>query len=56
MLSQLMLSLEMARSHGPVVKADGSWPRGCEFKPQHRILDGCKQLLAMTLKKNWKLR
>ena len=28
-------------SHGLVVKADGSWSRGREFKPWHRILDGC---------------
>ncbi len=28
---------------GLVVKADGSWPRGRGFKPQQRILDGCKR-------------
>jgi len=32
-----------ARSHGPVVKVDGSWPRGCGFKPWHCILDGYKR-------------
>ncbi len=32
-----------ARSHGLVVKADGSWSRGREFEPRHRILDGCKR-------------
>jgi hypothetical protein len=26
-----------------VVKVDDAWSRGCEFKPWHRILDGCKQ-------------
>ena len=29
--------------HGLVVKADGSRPRGCGFKPWHRILYGCKR-------------
>ncbi len=26
-----------ARSYGLVVNADGSLPRGCGFKPRHRI-------------------
>ena len=34
-------TLNMARRHGIVVKADGSQPRGREFKPWQRILDGC---------------
>ena len=41
----------MARCHGLVVKADGSWPRGRGFKPRHRILYGCKQFtLHLQLK------
>ena len=43
----------MARSHGLVVKADGSWPRGCEFKPQHRLLDGCKQFASYYIKEKF---
>jgi hypothetical protein len=41
----------MARSHGLVVKADGSWPRGRGLKPQHRILDGCKGFASDYIKK-----
>ncbi len=33
----------MGKSHGLVVKADGSQSRGHGFEPQHCILDGCKQ-------------
>ncbi len=36
-------NLLWARSHYLVVKADSLWPRGCGFKPQHHILDGCKR-------------
>ncbi len=39
-----------ARSHGLVVKADGSRPKGCGFKPQHHILDGCKQFASYYIK------
>jgi hypothetical protein len=38
-----------------VVKADGSWPKGCGFQPQHRILDGCKRFArAISLKEKLK--
>ena len=36
----------MARSHGLVVKADGSWPRDHGFKPRHCILDGCNRFAS----------
>ena len=39
-----------ARSHGLVIKADGSWPRGCGLKPQHCLLDGCKQFASYYIK------
>ncbi len=32
----------LGESHGLVVKADISWPKGCGFKPWYRILDGCQ--------------
>ncbi len=35
---------------GLVVKADGSWPRGCGFKLWHRILEGCKQFASYYIK------
>ncbi len=41
----------LARSHGLVVKADGSCSRGCGFEPPHRILDGCKQCLLLHQRK-----
>jgi hypothetical protein len=38
-----------------VVKADGSWPRGCGSKPQQHLLDGCKRFArAITLKEKLK--
>ncbi len=38
-----------------MVKADGSWPKGCGFQPQHRILDGCKRFArAISLKEKLK--
>ncbi len=40
----------MARSHGLVVKADDSWPRGRGFKSRHRILDGCKRFASYYIK------
>jgi hypothetical protein len=46
----------MAISHGLVVKADGSWPRGHGFKPRHRILDGCKQIASYYIKENLKIK
>ncbi len=36
------LNVQKEGSHGLVVKADSSQPRGCEFKPRHGILDGYK--------------
>ena len=33
-----------------MVKADGSWPIGCCFKPRHRILDGCKRFASCYIK------
>ncbi len=39
-----------------MVKADGSRSRGRGFKPRHRILDGCKQCLAITYKKVTKIK
>ena len=36
------------RSHGLVVKADGSRSRGRGFEPRHRILDGCWLLIVFT--------
>jgi len=39
-----------ARSHGLVVKADGSWPRGCGFKTRQPILDGWKQFASYYIK------
>jgi len=50
------LTYNKAGSHGLVVKADGSWPRGRGFKPRHRILDGCKQFASYYIKKNWKIK
>jgi hypothetical protein len=44
----------MAIGHGLVVKADGSWPRGCGFKPWPRILDGCKQFASFYIKEKLK--
>jgi hypothetical protein len=35
-----------------MVKAGGSWPRGCGFKPRHHILDGCKQFASYYIKEN----
>jgi hypothetical protein len=46
----------LARSHGLVVKADGSWSRGREFKPRHRILDGCKQFASYYIKEKLKYK
>jgi hypothetical protein len=45
-----------ARSHGLVVKADGSWPRGGGFKPRHRILYGCKRFASYYIKEKLKLK
>jgi hypothetical protein len=39
-----------------VVKADGSLPRGCGFKPQHHILDGCKQFDSYYIKEKLKIK
>jgi hypothetical protein len=39
-----------ARSHGLVVKADGSWPRGCGLETQHCLLDECKQFASYYIK------
>ncbi len=44
----------MARSHGLVVKADCSWPRGHGFRPGNVYWMDVSDLLATTLKKNWK--
>ncbi len=44
------LTIIKARSHGLVVKVDGSWPRGRGFKPRQRILDGCKQFASYYIK------
>ncbi len=33
-----------------MVKADGSWPRGRGFKPQHRLLDECKRFASYYIK------
>ncbi len=46
----------MARSHGLVVMADGSWLRSCGFKTQHRILDGCKQFVSYFIKEKLKIK
>jgi hypothetical protein len=46
----------LARSHGLVVKADGSWPRGCGFKRWHRILDGWKQFASYCIKEKLKIK
>ncbi len=46
----------MARSHGLVAKADGSWPRGCGFKPRHCILDRCKQFASYYIKEKLKIK
>ena len=45
-----------ARSHGLVVKADGSRPRGRGFKPRHRILDGCKQFDSYNRNEKLKIK
>jgi hypothetical protein len=37
--SLLSIHSNNGKSHGLVVKADGSWSRGRGFKPRHRILD-----------------
>ena len=34
----------------------GSWPRGCGFKPRHRILDGCKQFASYYIKEKLKIK
>jgi hypothetical protein len=44
------------RTAGQVVKADGSYPRGRGFKPQHRILDGCKQFASYYFKEKLKIK
>ncbi len=41
--------------HDLVVKADGSRPRGCGFKPRQRILDGCKRF-ARKIKEKLKIK
>jgi hypothetical protein len=46
----------LARSHGLVVKADGSWSRGRWFKPRHCILDGCKQFASYCIKEKLKIK
>ncbi len=38
-----------------MVKADGSRPRGCGFKPRHRILNGCKGF-ARKIKEKLKIK
>ncbi len=38
-----------------MVKADGSQSRGRGFEPRHRILDGFKQMQAITYKKITKI-
>ncbi len=43
----------LARSHGPLVKAEDSQHRGCGFESRHHILDGCKLL---QLKNNKKIK
>jgi hypothetical protein len=45
-----------ARSHGLVVKADGSRRRGRGFKPRHTILDGCKQFATYYIKEKLKIK
>ena len=44
------------RSHGLVVKADGSWPRCHGFKPRHCILIGCKQFAIYYTKEKLKIK
>jgi hypothetical protein len=46
----------VARRHGLVVKADGSWPRGRRSKPRHRILDGLKQFTSYYIKEKLKIK
>jgi hypothetical protein len=43
----------LTRSHGLVVKADGSWPRGHGFKPWHRILYKSKQFASYYIKEKF---
>ncbi len=38
---------------GLVVMADGSWPRGCGFKPRHRILIECKQFASYNIEEKF---
>ncbi len=54
--SPIKALLLLARSHGLVVKADGSWPRGRGFKPRHRILDGCKRFASYYIKEKLKIK
>ncbi len=39
-----------------MVKADGSWPRGCGFKPRRRILDGCRRIASYYIKEKLKIK
>jgi hypothetical protein len=56
-LQMLNNSLQMsARSHGVVVKADGSWPRGCGFKTRHRMLYGCKWFASYFINEKLKIK
>ena len=48
-------NMSRSRSHGLVVKAYGSWQRGCGFKPRHRILDGCKRFASYYIKEKLKI-
>ena len=41
MYSYYVIYLSNVRSHGLVVKADGSQSRGCGFEPGVGKLDGC---------------
>ncbi len=40
------------RTTGLLVKADGSWPRGCWFEPQHLVLSGYKKWCKLLHLKN----
>jgi hypothetical protein len=44
------------RSHGLVVKADGSWPIGRGFKPRYRILYEYKQFASYYIKEKLKIK